>query len=115
MVARAMAFPSSSNLMNLPSESKIPKPLLAQLRAHSLVWLARSLFLHITSTTVPVQVSARAITDDSAKPAISFFMVTPDSVSHRKNLCAAQLGLSLQPLPAVAGRSGVPTSDECGT
>src|SRR5216684_2244807 len=80
-VARALAFPRSSNLMNLPSESTIPKPLLAQLRAHSLVWLARSLFLHITSTTVPVQVSARAITDDSAKPTISFFMVTPDSVS----------------------------------
>ncbi len=36
-VARALAFPRSSNLMNFPSESTMPYPLLEQLRAHSLV------------------------------------------------------------------------------
>jgi hypothetical protein len=53
-------LPASSNFTNFPSASTRPYPLLAHPTAHLVVCPARSLFLHITSTSVPFQVSAQA-------------------------------------------------------
>src|SRR5690242_4406859 len=72
--ASALALPPSSSLRNLPSESTTAKPDLAQPRAQLRVWPARSLPLHMTSTRVPFQVSAKASAEKSEAANINFFI-----------------------------------------
>src|SRR5579883_2828298 len=63
--ASALAFPPSSSFRKRPSDRTTANPDFAHPKAHLRVWPARSLPLHITSTSVPFQVSAQASAENN--------------------------------------------------